>query len=117
VPVVRGESDPHIHVQSDLNADAAARNKIASMFGLVSDLPSVVTTGCEMRVPRAMTSALPARVTCLACRDHAHRQHLRSAEQLERLGRMPGMNVSSAQTQQAADWHRDLAAKFARIGT
>ncbi|MCH6168002.1 hypothetical protein [Pseudonocardia alaniniphila] len=111
------ESDPHIHVQSDLGADAAARNKIASMFGLASDLPSVVTTGCELRVPRAMTSPLPARVTCLACREHAHRQHLRSAEQLERLSRTPGMNVSSAQAQQAADRHRDLAARFSGIDT
>ncbi|WP_433292087.1 hypothetical protein ACQPZQ_03800 [Pseudonocardia sp. CA-142604] len=111
------ESDPHIHVQSNLSADAAVRNKIASMFGLASDLPSVVTTGCELRVPRAMTSPLPARVTCLACREHAHRQHLRSAEQLEHLSRMPGMNASSAQAQQAAGWHRDLAAKFSATGT
>jgi hypothetical protein len=104
-------------VQSNLNADAAVRNEIASMFGLASDLPSVVTTGCELRVPRAMTSPLPARVTCLACREHAHRQRLRSAEQRERLSRMPGTNVSSAQAQQAADRHRDLAEKFSGTDT
>jgi hypothetical protein len=106
------ESDPHIHVGSNLNADAAVRNMIASTFGLASDLPAVVTTGCELRVPRAMTSPLPARVTCLACREHAHREHLHSAEQLERLSRMPGMNVSSAQARLAANKHRDLAEQF-----
>jgi hypothetical protein len=111
------ESDPHIHVQSNLNADAAVRNKVASLFGLAGDLPSVVTTGCELRVPRAMTSPLPARVTCLACREHAHRQHLHYAEQFERLSLMPGMNVSSAQARLAADRHRDLAAEFSGIGT
>jgi hypothetical protein len=107
-----GESDPHIHVESRLNADAAVRNMIASTFGLASDLPSVVTTGCGLRVPRAMTSPLPGRVTCLACREHAHRRHLRSAEQLERVSRMPGVNVSSAHARLAADRHRDLATKF-----
>jgi hypothetical protein len=59
-----------------------------------------------------MTSPLPARVTCLACRDHAHRAHLQHAEQLDRLGRLPGVNVSSAQARLAADRHRDLAEEF-----
>jgi hypothetical protein len=111
------ESDPHIHVESNLNADVVVRNKIASTFGLASDLPGVVTTGCELRVPRAMTSPLPARVTCLACREHAHREHMRSAEQLERLSRMPGMNASSAQARLAADKHRGLAKQFSGMDT
>jgi hypothetical protein len=111
------ESDPHIHVESNLNADVVVRNKIASTFGLASDLPGVVTTGCELRVPRAMTSPLPARVTCLACREHAHREHMRSAEQLERLSRMPGMNGSSAQARLAADKHRGLAKQFSGMDT
>jgi hypothetical protein len=111
------ESDPHIHVGSSLNADAAVRDVIASTFGLAGDLPSTVTTGCGVRVPRAMTSPLPARVTCLACREHAHRQHLHHAEQVERLSRMPGTNISSAQARLAADRHRDLARRFSGTDT
>lgn len=59
-----------------------------------------------------MTSRCPDKVTCLACREHARLEHLRSAEQVERLGRMPGSAISAVQAKQAADWHRDLAEKF-----
>ena len=84
-------SDPHIHVELNvMHADAAVRNLMASTFGLASDLPSEVTTGCGLTVPYAMTSPRPESVTCLACREHACRQHLRFAEQVERLSRMPG---------------------------
>lgn len=107
-----GESDPHIHVGVNLNAEAASRDMIASAFGLAGDLPSVVTTGCGLRVPRAMTSPLPERVTCLACREHACRQHLRLAEMFEQFPPLPGVNISSTQARQAAEWHRDRAAKF-----
>jgi hypothetical protein len=105
-------SDPHIHVDQNLNADAAVRDMIASTFGLAGDLAGVVTTGCGQRVPRAMTSPLPERVTCLACREHAHRLHLRHADQVERLGAMPGMNLSGDQVRLAAARHRDLAKRF-----
>jgi len=104
--------DPHIHVGADLNADAATRDLLASTFGLAGDLPSVVTTGCGQRVPRAMTSPLPERVTCLACREHAHRQHLRYAEQVERLADTPGLNVTREQARHAAAEYRALAAQF-----
>jgi hypothetical protein len=107
-----GASDPHIHVGENLNADAMSRNMIASTFGLISDLPGVVTTGCGLRVPRAMTSPLPERVTCLACREHARRLHLGYAEQAERLGDMPGIDIGREQARLAAEAHRGLAEKF-----
>jgi hypothetical protein len=66
-----------------------------------------------MRVPYAMTSPRPDKVTCLACREHARREHLRFAEEVERLGSMPGSTISSAQAKLAADRHRELAEKFA----
>jgi hypothetical protein len=105
--------DPHIHVDlSVIHADAAVRNMLASTFGLASDLPSVVKTGCGLTVPYAMTSSRPESVTCLACREHAHRQHLHFAEQVERLSRMPGATIDSAQAGLAAERHRDLAKRF-----
>ncbi|NYI04373.1 hypothetical protein [Allostreptomyces psammosilenae] len=106
-------NDPHIHVDSKvLQSDAAVRNVLASTFGLVGDLPSHVTTGCGLRAPYAMTSPRPDRVTCLPCREHARREHLRFAEQVERLSGMPGSTVSPAQGKLAADRHRDLARRF-----
>ncbi|GAB2579002.1 hypothetical protein GCM10027168_09830 [Streptomyces capparidis] len=105
--------DPHIHVESKVvRGDAAVRNVMASTFGLVGDLPSRVVTGCGLRVPYAMTSPRPDRVTCLACREHARREHLRFAEEVERLSRMPGSTIGPAQGKQAADRHRDLARRF-----
>ncbi|WP_435878108.1 sigma factor [Streptosporangium canum] len=75
------ETDPHIHVeQKVMQAGAAFRNVIVSSLELVPDTPSVVTTGCGLQVPYAMTSPRPESVTCLACREHAHREHLRFAE-------------------------------------
>ncbi|MCI3927981.1 hypothetical protein [Streptomyces sp. AN091965] len=107
------DSDPHVHVEARVGrGDAAARTMMASTFGLASDLPSVVTTGCGLRVPYAMTSARPDRVTCLACRTHARREHLRIAEEVERLSRMLGSTITPAQGRLAADRHRDLAQGF-----
>ncbi|MFC7307133.1 hypothetical protein ACFQVC_23250 [Streptomyces monticola] len=109
-----GGNDPHIHVESKvLHDDAAVRNVLASTFGLAGDLPSLVTTGCGLRVPHAMTSPRPDEVTCLACRQQARREQLRLAEWVERLGRMPGSAISPSQAKQAADRHHDLAEKFA----
>ncbi|MFD0852209.1 hypothetical protein ACFQ07_08250, partial [Actinomadura adrarensis] len=69
--------DPHIHVQVDVvGGDAAVRDMLASTFGLAGDLPSVVTTGCGLVVPFAMTSSRPEKVTCLPCREHARDEHL-----------------------------------------
>ncbi|MBT2421880.1 hypothetical protein J7F01_14730 [Streptomyces sp. ISL-22] len=109
-----GGNDPHIHVESKVvHGDAAVRNVVASTFGLAGDLPSLVTTGCGLQVPYAMASPRPDKVTCLACREHARREHLRFAEWTERLGTMPGSTISPAQAKQAADRHRELAEKFA----
>jgi hypothetical protein len=108
-----GGNDPHIHVESKVvHRDAAVRNLVASTFGLAGDLPSLVTTGCGLRVPYAMTSPRPDHVTCLACREHARVEHLRFAEEVERLGGMPGSTISAGQTKLAADRHRDLAEEF-----
>jgi hypothetical protein len=108
------DSDPHIHVdKSAVQADAAARNLVASTFGLVAKLPNVVTTGCGVRVPRARTSKDPGQVTCLPCREHARDQHLSYAAQIERLAGMPGMNITEEQARQAAAKLRDLAERFA----
>ena len=107
------EDDPHIHVDvSAVRADAATRNLIASTFGLAGSLPSAITTGCGLRVPYAMTSPHPERVTCLACREYAHRQHLRYAELVERHSGMPGSIISGDQARLAAQRHRDLAERF-----
>ncbi|RBM14359.1 hypothetical protein [Streptomyces sp. PT12] len=106
-------NDPRIHVETKaLRNGAAVRDLLASTFGLVGDLPSVVTSGCGLRVPYAMTSPRPDRVTGLACREHAQREHLRFAEQVERLSLMPGSTISPADGKLAADRHRDLARKF-----
>lgn len=108
------EADPHIHVELKIaQAHAARRNMIASTFGLVADTPSVVTTGCGLRVPYAMTSPRPESVTCLACREHAHREYLRFADQIERLSRMPGMSITSDQATKATERLRDLGKRFA----
>ncbi|WP_181768913.1 hypothetical protein [Streptomyces albidus (ex Kaewkla and Franco 2022)] len=105
--------DPHIHVEANaVQGRGAARDIMASTFGLAGDLPSVVTTGCGLRAPYAMTSPRPDRVTCLPCREHARDEHLRLAEMAERLGGMPGSTVSPAQAKLAADRHRDLAERF-----
>ncbi|MFG2004085.1 hypothetical protein ACGFNU_33495 [Spirillospora sp. NPDC048911] len=105
--------DPHIHVEAKVvQGSAAVRNVMASTFGLASDAPSGVTAGCGLEVPYAMTSPHPEKVTCLACREYAHQEHLRLAEQVERLGNMPGSAISATQTRQAADWHRALAERF-----
>ncbi|TMR25635.1 hypothetical protein ETD86_00470 [Nonomuraea turkmeniaca] len=107
------ETDPHIHVeQKVMQAGAAFRNMIVSTTGLVPDTPRVVTTGCGLQVPYAMTSPRPESVTCLACREHAHREHLRFADQVERLSRMPGAPIIGDQAAEAAQWARDRAKKF-----
>jgi len=67
-------------------------------------------------VPYAMTSPRPESVTCLACREHAHRRHLQFADDVERLGAMPGASISDVQVSQAADAHRDLAKRFGSPG-
>ncbi|GAA0917961.1 hypothetical protein [Virgisporangium aurantiacum] len=105
--------DPHIHVELTFQARAATRNLLASTFGLAADLPATVTTGCGIVVAYAMTSAEPASVTCLACREHTHREHLRLADQVDRLGRLPGTTLDSDQVARAVDRHRAIVRQFA----
>ncbi|GGS58779.1 hypothetical protein [Actinokineospora fastidiosa] len=108
-------SDPHIHVDRRvLHAHPAMRNLISTTLGRATDAPTVVTTGCGLQVPYAMTSPRPESVTCLACRDHAHREHLRFADQVERLGRtpMPGVDITREQLDDAVAHLRDLARRF-----
>ncbi|MFC0534129.1 hypothetical protein [Phytohabitans kaempferiae] len=109
-----GDTDPHIHVERGvLRASAAVREVLASSFGLVGDAPTVVTTGCGRQVPFAMTSGRPESVTCLACREHGHREHERFADEVERLSRMPGITIDRDDAAEAARRHRDLAKRFA----
>ena len=80
--------DPHIHVERTPLpgfGHAAMRDLIARATGLTSDLPKTVGTGCGRRRPLAMTSTVPERVTCLACREYARRRYLDEAESAELL--------------------------------
>ncbi|BCJ69652.1 hypothetical protein [Polymorphospora rubra] len=107
------DPDPHIHVARKVpKADADTRNLVVSMLGRAADAPTVVTTGCGVQVPYAMTSTRPESVTCLACREHAHRECLRFADQIEHLGFMPGMNFTGDQVAEGAQRLRDLAKRF-----
>lgn len=114
VPLSDQPDDPHVHVDVKLHADVAARNLMASTFGLAADLPSTATTGCGLQVPYLMTSTDPDRVTCLPCREYAHQENLRRADEVERLGRAPGMDVDfGPKAIQAAKQYRDIARRFA----
>ncbi|MEV4319104.1 hypothetical protein [Actinocrispum sp. NPDC049592] len=107
------ETDPHIHVERKvLEAGPTARNLISSMLGRAIDAPSVVTTGCGLQVPYAMTSPRPESVTCLACREHAHREYVRFADQFERMGPMPDMSITGGQIAEAVARLRDMAKRF-----
>ncbi len=111
-----GETDPHIHVeQRVLRAGPDIRNLMSSVLGRVPDAPSVVTTGCGLDAPYAMTSARPESVTCLACREHACREYRAFAEQIEGRGSLPGMNLTAGQMAGAAGrlriWRRGFPAK------
>lgn len=106
-------TDPHVHTEARvLRGEAAVRNVMASTFGLAGDLPGAVTTGCGVEVPYAMTSARPDKVTCLACREHAGREHLRAVEEIENISRMPGSVVGPSEGRQATERHRALADRF-----
>jgi hypothetical protein len=71
--------DPHIHVEKTPMpgfGHVATRTLIVRATGLVPDLPKTVGTGCGLRRPLAMTSTVPERVTCLACREYALAEYL-----------------------------------------
>jgi hypothetical protein len=105
--------DPHIHVERQvMRAGADFRNAVVSLLGAVPDAPSVVTTGCGLQVAYAMTSSRPESVTCLACREHAHREYQRLADQLGRLSGMPGTKVTLDQAAEFMARLQDLATRF-----
>ena len=114
--------DPHIHVERRAaHGHGAVRNMLASEFGLVPGSPAAVETGCGLVVPYAMTSGQPERVTCLACRDHAYREHLRFARTMEAAAALPGsvvpgLDVNDEGVLAEARRHRDLADRYARPG-
>lgn len=107
------EADPHIHVEQQVvRAGVDVRNAVTSLLGVAPDAPSVVTTGCGHRVPFAMTSTRPESVTCLACRDHAHREYVKFADQIERMSQLPGLNFTGADVTEAVTRLRELAKRF-----
>ena len=71
--------DPHVHAEKTPMpgfGHAATRDLIVRATGLVPDLPKTVGTGCGVRRPLAMTSTVPEKITCLACRDWAREEYL-----------------------------------------
>ncbi len=71
--------DPHVHAEKTPMpgfGHAATRALIVRATGLVPDLPKTVGTGCGVRRPLAMTSTVPEKITCLACRDYARAEYL-----------------------------------------
>ncbi|MET7688570.1 hypothetical protein ABZT06_11420 [Streptomyces sp. NPDC005483] len=48
----------------------------------------------------------------MACREHARSEHPRFADEIERLGALPGSSVTPADARRAAERHRALAEKF-----
>jgi hypothetical protein len=71
--------DPHVHAEKTPVpgfGHAATRDLIVRATGLVPDLPKTVGTGCGVRRPLAMTSTVPEKITCLACRDWARAEYL-----------------------------------------
>ena len=120
--------DPHIHVEKTPLpgfGHAAMRDLIARATGLTGDLPKTVGTGCGRRRPLTMTSMVPERVTCLACREYARRRYLDEAESAELLVQLYGIEpelmaqagtksgVTPADLAQQARQDRVTAARYA----
>jgi hypothetical protein len=106
--------DPHIHVdRKTVQAGADFRNVVASTLGHAPDAPKVVTTGCGQQAPYAMTSTRPESVTCLPCREHAQREYLKLADQIDSMRGLPGVNFTAEQVADAATRLRDIAKRFA----
>ena len=109
-----GDADPHIHVDVELHAGVTVRDLTSATFGKATDLPSHARTGCGGEVPYLMTSARPDSVTCLPCREFAHRRYLELADYAESLSGRPvfsGVDLR-AQAKRAAVEYRALASRF-----
>jgi hypothetical protein len=71
--------DPHVHAEKTPMpgfGHAAIRGIITEAIGVAPSLPKTVRTGCGVRRPFAMTSTVPEKITCLACRDWARAEYL-----------------------------------------
>lgn len=105
--------DPHVHAEAGLVDRGRIRAVLTQVVGRVPVLPTTVTTACRERRPIAMTSVLPERVTCLACRESARESHLRAARDLESMGSLPVVGTEHGRwLRQRALEHRDLARRF-----
>lgn len=62
------------------------------------------------------TSRLPETVTYLPCRDYAYRGYLAYADDIERLGPMPGMDITAAEIARAVGAARQMAMTFIEPG-
>lgn len=90
--------DPLIHTEKTPVTgfgSAALRDVLTSATGLGADLPKTVTAGCGRRRLLVMTSMIPERVTCLACREYAAGQLAREIASAESLLALP----------EASGWH------------
>jgi hypothetical protein len=105
--------DPHVHAEAGIVDRGRIRAVLTQVVGRAPVLPATVTTACGERRPVAMTSVLPERVTCLACREAARDSHLRAARQLEAMGSLPAVGTEDLRRlRQRALEHRDLARRF-----
>jgi hypothetical protein len=118
--------DPHVHVEKTLMpgfGHAAMRALITEATGLVPDLPKTVGTGCRRRRPIAMTSTVPERVTCLACRDWARAEYLTwagiaraASEVAEAEPRLAAAaKATPADLRDEERTYRELAARFGSV--
>lgn len=115
--------DPHIHAEKTIVpgfGNAEMRELILKGTGLACDMPKMVGTGCGRRRPFAMTSKQPGKITCLACREWAAKQHAEAA----RLGRdliewmekdpagFANSNVTAEQLAEEAAKNEEIAAQY-----
>jgi hypothetical protein len=115
--------DPHVHVEKTQVPGvpgigcAAIRDLIADALGAATDLPATVPTGCGRLRPVAMTTTVPEKVTCLACREHARAERISAAERYESLASSPELAAQAGVAPEGlaaqAREHRELAARFA----
>lgn len=106
--------DPHTHVEKDIVfGHALVRSVITAATGLAVSALKTVGTGCGRRRPYAMISTNPATVTCLACREWAHRQHTAAADTAEAALGLPDTTPEGrTQLGDYVDHHRARASMY-----
>jgi hypothetical protein len=118
--------DPHIHAEKTPMpgfGHAAIRAIITEAIGMAPSLPKTVGTGCGARRPLAMTSTVPEKVTCLACRDWAREEYLTWAGMAHAAAELAEAEPRSAIAAKATPddlraeerTYRQLAARFEAI--